>query len=166
MCKHLGCWSHNSNDGKPACDRVATIPVRCTMAPTVPLLGLGALIEAKECRFPKFEFYRLSQNERAELDDHFVRGNGLSILLFKLVCARPRVFGCLWEDWLELESEMGYHDSPGGGRRRAGSASISLLDGERPYTLVELDKVERPKGLGWTWDLSCFIPEGFELDRK
>ena len=159
-CKHLVAWNHSSNSVIPAADRKVCVP--CRIKATGQLIGLSMLLEAKETRDGRFSFSNLDTNHRKHLSWH-ADCAGVSLVLIKVVETRPRVFGCTWHDWAELESGMGYeHERDEKTRRAAGTASISLADGERPLSLVELFKVQRPKGLGSCWDLFPFIPDGLE----
>ena len=162
--KHLGAWSLNSNDPVPCCDRILSVPVRAKADTT---LGLTVLLEAKECRTETFTLARISSNERKQMNA-FILGGGVAAVLVKHVTGRtPRYFATLWTDWLEMERALGFEPdlSPSKGRRKSGTASMSLRDGERPSALVELVRVERPHSLGWTFDLAPILPAGVEVAR-
>lgn len=159
-CKQLKAWSLNSNDPVPCCDRIMSIPVRVGGL----VLGLAALVEAKECRDESFDLTRISPNERRNLQS-FSQSGGVTAVLIKVVSSQPRYFACTWSDWTELEHGIGFdpdHDKSTG-RRKAGTASLSLRDGERPFTMIELPKVVRPNSLGRTFDLTPLLPVGVAL---
>jgi len=162
--KPLESWNHSSNSKTPACDRLGCIQAR---TPEGYLVGLSVMIEAKECRSDTFELTRIETNERKQLDSHYFSGGGISIVAIKWVTNRPRAFWCHWEDWLEIESGIGFKVELDKGERRArGSASISLHDQFRPGTLHEFGKIERALSLGSVWDLRPILPEGFEAISK
>lgn len=164
-CKQLTRFYHNSNNPNPCCDRTATIPVRVLGVNII--LGLSMLLEAKEVRTPSLSFAAVTSTERKHLHAHFMSA-GITAVVIKWVTNRPRAFFISWSDWLELEANMGFdpeHDATKG-RRKAGTASFSLLDGERPFTLNELTKVTRPHSLGSCWDLMPLLPPGVELSKE
>lgn len=159
-CKNIRAWNHSSNAAIPAADRLACVP--CRVNHTGLIVGLSMMLEAKECRDYSFDFIRLSDNERKHLSRH-ADCAGITVVLLKSVCNRPRYFACHWHDWLELENGMGF-DPKAKTRRKAGTASVSLLDGCRPWTFIELERVERGQGLGKCLDLSPLIPDGLHLE--
>jgi hypothetical protein len=168
-CKPITPYHHNSNSLLPQCDRTAVMKLRVLGPdglPFGPEVGQSFLFEAKETIFPSFSFGDVSGSERTNLGNHCLAA-GVSAVCIKLVSSKPRAFSILWKDWVKLEKDSGFdplHDSKLLGRRKAGTASFSLLDGERPFTMLELFKVKRPdidgNNLGSTWDLLPLIPEG------
>lgn len=147
-------FTHNSNSISPLCDRVILYKNRFL------------LLEAKECRSEQFDFKRIEKNERLLLSQ-VARAGGYSIILIKDV-PEGRAFAIDWEDQRELEDGMGYlppWELPAGKRNPRGSASISLKDGFRPPTLIEVRKLARKDfrggDLGSVWDLwSTFCEMG------
>lgn len=151
-CKAASVFFVNPNDPNPVCDKIGCY--RRTIGNTS--IGISLLIEAKECRTSRFKFSRISDRERTHLNAHLTAG-GLGLILIKLVSSRPRAWGVPWEDWLELEDGCGY--DAGSVRQLRGSASISLMDGLRPATLIELEKISRLNSLGNAWDLRPLLTE-------
>jgi hypothetical protein len=168
-CKPITRYHHNSNSLLPQCDRTAVMKLLVLGPdgfPFGPTVGQSFLFEAKETISSSFYFGDVSPAERSNLNNHFQEA-GVSAVCIKMVSNKPRAFAILWKDWVELESGHGFdplHDAALLGRRKAGTASFSLLDGERPFTMLELFKVKRPdidgNNLGSTWDLLPLIPEG------
>ena len=154
-CDRLNAWGHNSNSLLPACDRLAGIPCRMAADNEHPF-ALMTIIEAKECCSASFPLERITRNERMHLGQ-VVRAHGMAVVVIKHMLKAPRYFATHWVDWLEMEDEIGFvFDSVG--RRKSGSASVSLLDGSRPATMLEIYKEKRVESLGACLDLFPLLP--------
>lgn len=170
-CEALGCWSRNSNDPNPSCDRMVCLPLVVGHPVGVGqlVIGISVLLECKETRDGTMAFARISEAERRAFTAHRM-ASGLGYVLIKdLSKSKPRVFACEWGDWLELESEMGWappvnhrkvytpEDLPTARpARRKGqrTCSILLCDDFRPSFLTEIFRLPRDRGLGLAWDLA------------
>lgn len=139
-------WTISGNERLPVCDRIAVVN------------GIPFLAECKECSQPFYKFERTSERERNLLSGAHNAGV-ISLMLFKRTCSKPRAWGVLWEDYLELEEAMGF-TAPWLLRRdqknKRGSSRLVLEDQFIPPTFVELERVSRKDfrggDLGKHWD--------------
>lgn len=156
-------WNYNSNTPAPVCDHMALVD------------GWAYLLEAKEVRSLKIPFSAVTENERKHLT-RWIEADGLAAILIKYVATggRSRVWWMPWGDWLQMEEEAGFETEvikitcPGVGvhreRRKRGTASVSLADGQRPNWFRPIRKIDRVDSyghsLGSCWDLSDIFRRG------
>ena len=145
-------WNYNSNTPAPVCDHMALID------------GRAYLLEAKEVRSLKIPFTAVSENERKHLT-RWIEADGLAAILVKYVATggRSRAWWMPWGDWLQMEEEAGF-DPDSTERRKRGTASVSLADGQRPNWFRPIRKIDRVDSyghsLGSCWDLSDIFRRG------
>lgn len=171
-CQAAGMWSRNSNSTLPTCDHFGCFPlcVGHPMGMGQLVIGVSVLLECKETRDGRISFSRIEPKEREAFEGHLER-SGLGWVLIKDVSSvPPRYWACSWADWTEMEAEHGYEppkdfkkvytaeDLPKvTGRRKAGTASFSLKDGERPGYLTEIFKFPRSHHRGLALDIAPLL---------
>lgn len=134
-------WRYNTNDLNPATDYVGCYK------------GLSCLIEAKEVHSDLLSFSSISDRERRNLDAHHQAGGLAVVAICRTFPNRRRAWLCAWDDWKHLEVTLG-------------RKSIPLRDGQRPEQLVELPRIERPNGLGTTFDLTPSLNRHLEATAR
>lgn len=140
--KTSGAWRYNTNDINPATDYAAIFR------------GLGMLLEAKEVHSDILPFASISQREQRHLEAVDKAGGLSAILICRAYPNRRRAWLCTWPDWCHLQETLG-------------RKSIPLDDARRPAELVELERIERPHGLGRAFDLQVALrPHAVAVARR
>ena len=156
----LDCYVYNCNDACPEADFA------------VRMHGLSYLFELKKTEQAAFPSSLVKPRQRRNLERHWAKGGGHSILIIKQVLDGDRVWWILWQEYLQVLARLAGPEwvedtylmadkcrcytvaqlpKRGPGRKRT---SLPLLDGHRPAELRELTKRSRRNRGGKVWDLN------------
>lgn len=151
LSKSIDLSYRNSNLPMPMCDHM------------VWYAGQAYLLEEKEVHSDTLSFRAITPEERKNMNAIIHAGCEGWVLIKWIGGNTSRCFAISWQDWLELEENLGF--DPDAKRNKPGSASFALVpDSARPGAFIELARVDRkdPDGhsLGRHWDLSRLFTVG------